>query len=314
MIEIEKIIKLKKQIGKKEDIKNPFHIAFGVDKNFIRPAGVTITSIIKNNPDIYFHFHLLTTEITDNDLKKIKNIDKEKSLITIYWFDASIFQSLQEKENLPISMYYRLIIPNLLQKFTDRVLYLDADIICLSSISNLKEIDFRDNVAGVVNQKNIDKKNIYSLNLKDKNFYFNSGVLLINIPQWISRNILSEFMKTINLREYLYPDQDVLNIILEDKIIPLPSAYNRFNEDRNLSGDDTVFLHFTGTPKPWKSWHEQSDIYIEYYSISPWKDIPFELPTQYRQMRVYAKKLWRKKKYISSARWFILYIFNKLTK
>ena len=37
------------------------NIAFAIDKNYLKPCGITLYSITKNNPDINIDFHIFTT-------------------------------------------------------------------------------------------------------------------------------------------------------------------------------------------------------------------------------------------------------------
>ncbi|VFS51504.1 Lipopolysaccharide 1,2-glucosyltransferase [Budvicia aquatica] len=289
-----------------------FHIAFGVDESFIKPAGVTITSIIANNPEEFLHFHIFTSSILELDLTKIEEIKTNKIAITLYLVDSTAFSTFQVRENLPISVYYRMLSPEILKEVTDRVLYIDADILCLNSISNLKEIDFKDNIICAVNHQEFSASHINSLNLKNNNYYFNAGVMLINIPLWISNNIFDMFVNKITSQDFQYLDQDVLNILLEERVHYLSGKYNLFYSEKNTLLKDTIFMHFVGSPKPWKSWSPDITLYLNYYRKSPWADVELELPLNYKHKKLYAKKLWNDKKYYQSALWFSKYLINKL--
>ncbi|OFD25772.1 hypothetical protein A1D07_10745, partial [Acinetobacter baumannii] len=37
------------------------NIAFAIDNNYLKPCGITLYSITKNNPDINIDFHIFTT-------------------------------------------------------------------------------------------------------------------------------------------------------------------------------------------------------------------------------------------------------------
>ncbi len=293
--------------------EDAFHIAFGVDESFVKPACINIMSIMENNPGGKFHFHIITTSISDSDVARVKSLDVHNCevAITIYLINKKVFQTFQEKENLPISMYYRILLPNLLKGYTDRVLYLDADILCLNSVSELKDIDFSGNTVCAVNHEEIDPLHINRLPIVDKTHLLNSGVLLINIPAWLDSNVLDQFIDTIGSDDFQYPDQDVLNIILEGHVNYLSNKYNRFYSLDNSLLPDTVFMHFVGSPKPWKSWSPDIGLYLDYYYRSPWKDVPLELPNNYKFKKQYAKKMLIQKHYASSALWFFQYIKDK---
>lgn len=62
---------------------------------------------------------------------------------------------------------------------------------------------------------------------------------------------------------FKYPDQDVLNILLQDKVIFLPRPYNTIytikselkdkshKKYSNIINDNTILIHYTGATKPW---------------------------------------------------------------
>src|SRR5690606_1313781 len=96
--------------------------------------------------------------------------------------------------------YYRLLIPELIP-LAQKVIYLDADIIMASSISEFQEFDLKDHALAAVADPIYQWKK--DLGMKDTATYFNSGVMLINLNRWkeldISRKAF-EFIQT-------YPDK-----------------------------------------------------------------------------------------------------------
>ena len=62
--------------GKNYKKDNGFHIVFGIDDDFVRPLGILMTSIIKNNSDENIIFHIISRYINENN----KNLLKQFSL------------------------------------------------------------------------------------------------------------------------------------------------------------------------------------------------------------------------------------------
>ncbi|MDC9591620.1 glycosyltransferase [Xenorhabdus sp. XENO-10] len=306
------IIKETIKIGSVNNSDSVLDIAFGVDENFLKPAGIVISSILKCNNVNLLRFHIFVNEINKNEVNRYKKING-KADVTVHVFDDGIFKDMQERENLPKSMYYRLVAPHIISELSDKVLYLDADTLCLNKIDELINFRFDNNVACVINHKSIDISSLNGIDIKNEDFYFNSGVMLINIPVWIRNCVLNDFLSLIGKKKYNYPDQDVLNVILEGKVSYIDGKFNRFMEDVT-AGDDTVFVHFTGAPKPWQAWYEKGDIYDSFYNSSPWSGIPYDLPITSRQMRIYSKKLKKQKKIVAGYYWFFKYLFNKILK
>ncbi|WP_311753243.1 glycosyltransferase [Proteus columbae] len=291
-----------------------FHVAFAVDENYMKPAGVMISSIIKNNPHGHFYFHIFTTSIKDDDVHRFKKLENNHCSLCIRFFDENIFSQLQTLENLPISMYYRLVIPYALKNITDRVLYLDSDMLCIGDIYSLIELDFNNNIIAAVHDECVPSKYIKEIGLRNDDVYFNSGVIYFNIPKWIGEDILSLFMELIGKRKYNYPDQDVLNLLLNNKVKFLPKYYNSFfYDDRNID-ENVILLHYAGPSKPWYSIDRAGVLYKEYYDCSSWGDIPLRMPKDYVEYRRYSKIKFRTKHIGSGIFWNARYILGKLTK
>lgn len=243
-------------------------------------------------------------------MDKIKKLELEGCALTLYKINVNIFKNMQVKENLPISMYFRLIIPQVLHPFINKVLYLDADIICINKLSDIFSYNLKNKIAGVINHAYIDPY-VSSLSLNNTEYYFNSGVMLINTEEWKLNKILEKFLIKINESNYKYPDQYVLNILLENKILYLDGKYNRFIENVRKN-DNTTLIHYTGTPKPWKAWYNNDDFFYRCFIISPWKEESLELPETYKQAKIYSTKLFKDNKFINAIYWRVIYCYWKI--
>lgn len=157
---------------------------------------------------------------------------------------------------------YRYFIPMLNFDYAKGI-YIDCDIIVRGDISELFSFNLGDNfLAGA---DDFAKSN-YVRNLKLTR-YFNSGVLLINIAKMRRENIVAKLVaKTLELKDKIkYLDQDVLNIVLKDKVKILPSKWGAVSQlfRRSVSSDfideseiteavyEPAIIHFTGPDKPW---------------------------------------------------------------
>lgn len=234
------------------------HIALAIDDDFVKPASIAISSVIFNNPDKKLCFHIFTTEINESNLGKIKEINIGTSAIKIHIFSDDFFSNYQTKDSLPKSMYYRLMIPYILNSNISKVLYMDADIVCTSPIDELIRLDLGSyKIAACVDGYVAENEKYYLENIGviNPSNYFNSGVMLINVEQWNEFNVLDKFNALILKRNYTYPDQDVLNIILQNEVLFLDGKFNTFSTHNgkyknDLKYDYIVFLHFAGPLKP----------------------------------------------------------------
>lgn len=307
--------------------ENIINIGYGIDNNYARCAGTSMTSFCLNNPEQNFSFYILASDLSDVSKEKFKMLAKQYSTnIIIYEIDAAFFANLPTRTAFPVPMYYRFMLPLILKDF-DKIFYIDADIICLNNAKELFDIDFENNViAAVPDTEKTNEERNYSLALKN-HIYFNSGVLSINVSKWNELNIFDKLI-TILAKEpemFLLPDQDALNLILTNKVKYLPRKFNWFNgfykwSSNSIENKEIILLHFTSSPKPWDlGWKVHSmcnkyniDLYDKYEKLTPWANTPSVEPKTYKKMRLYAKDLKRNGYYLEGMKWYFKYLTNKI--
>lgn len=310
--------------GKKDIEKNYFHIVFGIDDDFVRPLGVLMTSIIENNKNENIEFHIISKYISKENRRIIKQFAIENDInINIYIIDETIFNDLPTTSYITKAMYNRFLIPLILKDVTDRVLYLDADIVCLNSIENLKKINIDNKIIAVIEESNdyVVKKRVKDLSLTS-NKYFNSGVLYININNWINRDINNKLINYAkSVKDLIFPDQDILNVILEKDCLYIDQKYNytfdvRYKSNRYIYNlpQNIVFLHYVGKFKPWQKWcmHPAKKFFEKYANISLWKNVPLDEPKTYKQMKYMGKSYAIYNKKLESIYWYLKYAVYKI--
>lgn len=302
----------------------PFHVAFGIDQTYIRGMGITLYSLLKNHPDQVFHIHLFTTHLTVQDRERIKRLASQYTLIiSLHIFDEKWLKDLPAIGRYPKSIYFRLIIPAVVSHYTDRVLYIDADTLITGDMSPLFTLDFAGHTLAACNDTQRARLvQGAALGIRSGN-YFNSGLLLINLPQWNLRHITEKMFDLLIAQgaSYRFPDQDGLNILLENDVLILPERYN-FIYDIIANKvwhhfdvpDDTAMIHFTGKCKPWHTWGggDLSDRYALYYQDSPWSDHAFDPPKNHKEMKRFARVKLHHREYLPAAISFFKYIKMKI--
>lgn len=66
-----------------------FNISFGITMDYTAQVGVLMTTIVVNNKDMLFYFHIFCDNITDCDLKKFERFANmyKNIAITIYYIN-----------------------------------------------------------------------------------------------------------------------------------------------------------------------------------------------------------------------------------
>ena len=235
------------------------------DHNYAKYATVTIQSIIDNITSNQFEyriyiFHDEEMFLRDKEvLKKLStNNVKVECLDVRNLIDKT---KLYSRAHYSKQMFYRWLIPEVLPQYT-KVIYIDCDVVLNDDIVNLYNIPLGDkNIVGAVRNpvQNQKMENYLSSVLKiNPSDYVNSGVMVFYTRKFLFQNIKEKCLELLyNHDVFLCPDQDVINIVLKDKIKFLPSGWNLQWENLTLTNYDKYknthnIIHFTTGVKPWK--------------------------------------------------------------
>ena len=275
------------------------------DSNFVIPMGVMLHSICVNNNNANLNFHVIIDEsVTNGQQEELRKTVGNKGNLSFYLIDIEhIKQYLVIKvENFPRSVYYRLLMADVLPSTIHKILYLDADIIVRKCLDELWNRDVsKVAVAGVRNQS--DGARFWERLEYPKEYgYFNSGVLLFNLDFMRKHQLTKKMIDFIieNPKKLLMPDQDVLNYVLKDCKLDLDLKYNVQEgfyrvpptivdcnkKDLMKAVSDPVIVHFT-KEKPWtkKCNHPLKDVYYSYKQETIWAHNMFMEQFHYPKLR-----------------------------
>lgn len=152
-------------------------------------------------------------------------------------------------KHISIDAYAKLLIPKYLN---EKVLYLDGDIICRGSLSELWNEDFEENY--IVGCEGIDYSRVQANEL-DIPFYINSGVMLMNCELMNKDSYFEKIKKEWKLLKQKPKtwshDETIINGIFNHKIKLVNEKFN-YCHNRPYVGrevNDPVILHFAGGNK-----------------------------------------------------------------
>lgn len=273
-------------------------IALCTDNNYAMPAGVMIYSVCKHTEDVSFNV-IVPGNFSDGNLQKLKHIagsfGNRIQFITIPEGLADGFPVGLDNQpaHISIAAYYRLFLGKLLPETINKVIYLDCDLICLSDLKELWDIELGDSAVAAVNDIPRPWQNPQERLEYDESFpYFNSGVLLVNLEYWREKNVISDFMsflKEADADQIQFHDQDVLNYVFHETVWMLPPKFNatdiffhkEFLEEAFPYSDTDVYearynpiiVHFTYKNKPWIKGgsHTYRDVFLSFKKETPWR-------------------------------------------
>ena len=298
--------------------KQVLNIAFNINNAYSMQAGVVITSAIINSKDIGFTFHIFMDSVDDKNLRLFDQLAERFCVnIYIYIVNMELFRGFgAEKTRFTAVSLFRLCMTDVLRKITDRFLYLDADVLCLNDLSIFLNIEFDEKIVAAV--PDLAKDRLEEWGIKNST-YFNSGVLLISCNTWEKENITEQLF---SFRDRLdnkikYPDQDILNRVLNGKVKYLDKRFNFFGFYGTTLQKDYIIYHFIGREKPWNIAVRDIEKKWRYYlSLTPWPCIEYELPSRVPSNYFYFKNAsfyyYKNKRIVEALKCYFLYSWLKM--
>lgn len=308
-----------------------FDVIYGSDENYQLGVGVSVISLLINNPNVAFRFHLFFDAINPNFIEKLKWIAESFSTkIIVYELNNDLLKKLPASDVWSSAMYFRLVAFDYLSVHYNYALYLDADVMCHSRL-NLTSVLISQVVCGViVDDLAVRTKSGERLHLPElSQTYFNSGVMYVNLKKWQQNEITKhcfELLSQPNAKQlYKYPDQDVLNLILVDKQVQLNPRFNTIytlknelydknhNKYKKIITDDTALIHYTGVTKPWHTWanYPSANAFYTALKYSPWSLSDLKPATKFIERKKEYKHLLKQGKFIKGCFSGIRYFFMK---
>ncbi len=284
------------------------NILYQSDENYAPYMGVSICSLFENNRSS----GSITVYVIDDGISS-DNKDRLSAMAAGYGRDIIFLtgENIAADEDIVRTFeytrfrknkhsYYKMFTDRLIPDVDDRIIYIDCDTVVEGDISGLLTIDMEDKPIGMV-QDSLVAKVKTSVGIDDKDRYYNSGVILIDLKRWKELDCSGRIHRHIrDIRSYGTVDQDVLNIELHDEIVTLPVKYNLqpihfvypyrtycrvYKHSEPYYSEDEIkeavrepaiihFLRYIGE-SPWHkdNVHPATPYFDRYLMISPWKDM-----------------------------------------
>ena len=286
------------------------YICYSINDFFAREAGISLIGFFENNPDyepeeVFF----LDYGIHPRNRERLDEIAARYGKRVTY-LNAKPVTDVIKRQFSDLKGWRGSMAPNakpfvdqIVPDYVDRLLFIDADTVVAGSVAELNSVDMNGKALGVVpvnlGVESIRKGHVRLVN--GNQIYFNSGVLLFNLPVWRSENCRQMIIDTLNKKIDLeWPDQNLLNNAIPERIIQtLPLKFNyvsHYYHPRQELGwlrighyyseneiaeavNRPAIIHYIGGWVLARPWYEhcrssKSAVYMRYKALSPWKDSP----------------------------------------
>jgi lipopolysaccharide biosynthesis glycosyltransferase len=274
------------------------------DRRFAQAAGVMLASLFANGGTGVWRIVVIGYRLRPVDKKKLRassGPDGERLEFIDVDPRAPVLRGLlPTRIALSPAPYLRLLIPDLLNTETGRVIYLDADTLVLSSLRPLAELDLEGCLLAAAPDAAGNHPGVArGLPLSADKPNFNSGVLLVDLDRWRDADMTRRAFRFIEEHEdrISAADQDVLNCLLDGKWKLLGQEWNYFNVEYQAppGGYGQVnIVHFVGA-KPWLSecGNPAREIYLQYRALTPWRDKRLTSRFERRAGKIIGKRVGR---------------------
>lgn len=254
------------------------NITLITDSRYTPPTMVVMSSAIKNKcPASIYNFYIIAENITPADknaLQNLKNLAPETVNINIIEKKEPNlpYENMQRFLQYKVGMH-KIYLPDTLQNL-DKVIYMDGDTLVQKDLRQLFETDVSNVYAAVAKDGIYYRfpKEMAEMGLDKRGFYFNSGVMLLNLKLQRQDNIVKKLEEYIAAHTDFYGDQDVLNVVFGDKLKLMSYRYNCISTFFEADGLDFLSGYF-GEKLP----QNTTDIYknaaiIHYAGDKPWQE------------------------------------------
>ena len=208
---------------------NTFHVAFASNDAYVPYLAVTLQSLLSYQVQVEgreWHVHVLTDGVSEGNIRMLEEIvgNRADFQLEVHVVSTSSFSELPDV-GYSIYTYLRFLLPTVLSS-VERVLYLDVDLLVHADISELFLAPLDTAIAAVPEFWN--KKHRKKWQLPEDTFYFNAGVLLMNLSMWREKDYAKKLIDwcEAHQKQLSFPDQDALNVVLQGDVSWLPLRYN----------------------------------------------------------------------------------------
>lgn len=272
------------------------NVLYCCDDNYVPYTTVSVCSLLTNNRNFdNINIYVILDGVSEENKQKLY---RQINLFKANFFPIAADEIVQDLTKLDMpkyrnsyATYFRLFFDKYISENNEKLLYLDSDTIICGDLYPLISEDMGEQCIYVVQEALADKyKKMIGMSINEP--YFNAGVLLINLKKWNQYKCklkIVEHIKSVR-DKYCCPDQDLLNIVLKDKVTFINPQYNfqpihrllndidykkiykmksyYYNEELDIARKHPVILHtyrFLGA-FPWhkNSLHPDTEIF-DYY-------------------------------------------------
>jgi len=283
-------------------------IVYACDNNFVPLLAASVKSLEINSAGSQKDIYIIDDGISAISRKKLIDSINTNEITLKFLLVKDVVGKITipyfNNAALPVTTFFRLFVHTFIPAGTERVLYLDSDMIVLGNIAELWDVDFKDNIIAAVQDPGIKTlgcswgggvRNWAELGYQSDDKYLNAGLLLINVAKWNEFNVCTKALDAaVKYQKHIvYGDQYCLNAVLANRWLELAPEWNHL-----VSNDKpgAKLLHYIGNKPIYTNYtysQTYKDIFFDYLNETAWKDFKMvgALTRRIRMIRRFVRKI-----------------------
>jgi len=257
------------------------HVCYCSDQNLLRQMLVSAQSVFENTSSPV-HFHFIVSADAEEEFHALyQSMCTRTSPIfshfTVYAVTTEEEGRLPTNDFMPSSSCYRFMMEKFISDTVPYVFYFDVDTLVTGDIATIPlPVDSLLSAVTDIGVVRVPPPHHRTPDFQNFDRYFNTGILIVNMQQWRTREIASRTLAIAG--KYVLYDQDALNVLGKNLWTNLPQQWNQLTEYMPRASHWFWFLrlhrifpvtipkgilHFISPTKPWKKY--SISLYRFYY-------------------------------------------------
>ena len=274
------------------------NLALAADHGYLDGLVLVLAGAARAAPSVAFQAYVLDCGMGDDQWHRLEYLVSQRlprvqcTRIPVSARQLEPFAPPVRRLHLNNSTYARFLLAELLPDI-DRIIYLDCDLLIDADLSPLFTLDLAGRLVGAVPDRIVPllARTLpdWELTEREKEMpAFNAGIMLMDLSALRRADLIASIAPSIPRLQSVLQSQAVLNYVLRDRWLMLPSRWNRqfhlnqiFSPHRDKP--DSIW-HMFGSMKPWHfSFHRSAGIVADCHRI--WRECEWK-PLHEGQIRV----------------------------
>jgi lipopolysaccharide biosynthesis glycosyltransferase len=266
---------------------DPIVIVCATDSQYVLPLAVMLRSVAEHlRDDRRVTCYVLYAGVSQGDRDRVCE-SLPIGHFEVRWIPASPhdLRGVPVWGRMPVTTYFKLLVPELLPPNVDRAIWLDCDMLVTRDIAALWNVELDGHATAAVQDQLVPLvssrggiSRYADLGIPSRAKYFNAGVMLMSLAGWRREGVARKALDYLreNARSVMFWDQEGLNFVLADEWQELPRSWNvnvSLPGWRSAPRDRApAILHFAGMLKPWayRTSDPEWSVYNQYLDHTAW--------------------------------------------